>query len=97
MSVDTDQYGQVIDVLTSRKRDLAATRRFFAQALGQAARPSEVTTDRAPTYSRMLDELLPAAHHVTEQYANTESRPTTVRLNLGYARCADSHGFTRRG
>ena len=29
-----------------------------------------MTTDRAPTYPRLLDELLPAAHHVTEQYAN---------------------------
>jgi DDE domain len=27
-----DQYGQVIDVLVSRKRDLAATRRFFTRA-----------------------------------------------------------------
>jgi IS6 family transposase len=28
-----DQYGQVIDVLVSQKRDLAATRRFFSRAL----------------------------------------------------------------
>ena len=28
-----DQYGQVIDVLVSEKRDLAATRRFFTRAL----------------------------------------------------------------
>ena len=65
-----DQYGQVIDVLASPKRDLAATRRFFTQALGHTPRPGEVTTDRAPAYPRVLDELLPAAHHVTEQYAN---------------------------
>ena len=54
-----DQFGQVIDVLTSEKRDLAATRRFFTQALGHVPRPSEVTTDRAPAYPRVLDELLP--------------------------------------
>jgi IS6 family transposase len=35
-----DQFGQVIDVLVSQKRDLAATRRFFTRA---AAR---LTTDR---------------------------------------------------
>jgi transposase, IS6 family len=29
-----------------------------------------VTTDRAPAYPRALDELLPAACHVMEQYAN---------------------------
>jgi transposase-like protein len=28
-----------------------------------------VTTDRAPPYLRVLDELLPAALHVHEQYA----------------------------
>jgi transposase-like protein len=42
-----DQHGQVIDVLASPKRDLAATRRFFARALNAARRPTEVTTDRA--------------------------------------------------
>ena len=39
-----DQHGQVIDVLASPKRDLAATRRFFARALNAARRPTEVTT-----------------------------------------------------
>jgi IS6 family transposase len=29
-----------------------------------------VTTDQAPAYLRVLDELLPAACHVMEQYAN---------------------------
>jgi len=65
-----DQFGQVIDVLASPKRDSAATRRFFTRALEHGPHPAEVTTDRAPTYPRLLDELLPAAHHVTEQYAN---------------------------
>lgn len=59
-----ERYGQVIDVLVSPKRDLAATRRFFSRALGQAPRPAEVTTDRAQAYPRVLDELLPAACHV---------------------------------
>jgi transposase-like protein len=65
-----DQFGQVIDVLASQKRDIAATRRFFTRAIEHALRPAEVTTDRAPAYPRVLDELLPAAHHVTEQYPN---------------------------
>ncbi len=41
-----DQYGKVIDVLVSEKRDLAATRRFFISALEHGSRPTEVTTDR---------------------------------------------------
>ena len=54
-----DQFGQVIDVLASEKRDLAATRRFFTRALEHGLHPREVTTDRAPAYPRVLDELLP--------------------------------------
>ncbi|GAA1293439.1 hypothetical protein GCM10009609_73040 [Pseudonocardia aurantiaca] len=54
-----DQYGQVIDDLASPKRDLAATRRFFSRALNTARRPTEVTTDRAPAYPRVLDEVVP--------------------------------------
>jgi IS6 family transposase len=65
-----DQYGQVIDVLVSEKRDLAATRRFFTRALEHGPRPAEVTTDRAPAYPRVLDELMPSACRVVEQYAN---------------------------
>jgi transposase-like protein len=65
-----DQYGQVIDVLVSEKRDLAATRRLFARALTHGPRPTEVSTDRAPAYPRVLDELLPSARHVVERYAN---------------------------
>jgi transposase-like protein len=29
-----------------------------------------VTTDRAPAYLRVLDQVLPGALHVVEQYAN---------------------------
>jgi len=54
----------------SERRDLAATRRFFTRALAYGARPTEVSTDRAPAYPRVLDEMLPAACHVVEQYAN---------------------------
>jgi transposase-like protein len=57
-------------VLASPKRDLAATRRFFTRALTAVRRPIEVTTDRAPAYPRLLDELVPEAWHVVEQYAN---------------------------
>jgi transposase-like protein len=76
-----DQFGQIIDVPVSQKRDLAATGRFFTRALEHGARPEEVTTDRAPAYPRVIDELLPAACHVAachvvEQYA-TQSKPIT--------------------
>ena len=43
-----DQFGQLIDVLVSGKRNLAAIRRFFTRALEHGPRPTEVNTDRAP-------------------------------------------------
>ncbi len=65
-----DQYGQVIDVLLSEQRDTAAARQFFVRALADGPAPVEVTTDKARPYLRVIDELVPAAVHVTEQYGN---------------------------
>jgi transposase-like protein len=66
-----DQFGQVVDVLVSWRRDANAARRFFEQALGATrVTPVEVTTDQAPVYPVVLEELLPAAWHCTDRYAN---------------------------
>ena len=66
-----DQFGQVIDVFMSTHRNVKAARRFLQRAIGATkATPVEVVTDRAPVYPAVLEELLPAAWHCTEQYAN---------------------------
>jgi transposase-like protein len=66
-----DQFGQVIDVFVSPRRDTRAARRFFQQAISATkVRPAEVTTDQAPVYPGVLEALLPAAWHRTDQYAN---------------------------
>jgi transposase-like protein len=66
-----DEFGQVVDVFVSRRRDAAAARRFFDRAIATTRiRPVEVVTDRAATYPIVLDELLPAAWHRTDRYAN---------------------------
>ena len=75
-----DQHGQVIDVLVSEHRDGAAARAFFTRALTQGPAPVEVTTDRAPVYPRVIDELAPAARHVLEQYANNAVETDHGRL-----------------
>jgi transposase, IS6 family len=75
-----DQYGQVIDVLLSEQRDTAAARRFFIRALAHGPAPVEVTTDKAGPYLRVLDELVPAAAHVTEQYSNNRIEADHGRL-----------------
>jgi transposase-like protein len=66
-----DQFGQVIDVFVSPRRDAGAARRFFQRAIGTTkVAPAEVTTDQARLYPAVLDGLLPAAWHRTDRYAN---------------------------
>ena len=65
-----DQVGQVIDVYVSARRDVAAARRFFTAVLVGDGAPEEVVTDLARALEHVIDELLPAAFHNTEQYAN---------------------------
>jgi IS6 family transposase len=87
-----DQYGQVIDVLLSQRRDLAAARRFLTRALRAGTVPAEVTTDRAPAYPRALDELIPSALHTTERYANNSVEADHGRLK---ARLRPMRGLKR--
>jgi transposase-like protein len=76
-----DQFGQVIDVLVSPRRDVSAARRFFQRAIGATSvAPVEVVTDRAPAYAVVLDELLPVAWHRTDQYANNRVEADHGRL-----------------
>ncbi len=74
------QHGQVIDVLVSQRRDGAAARAFFKRALKSAPPPGEVTTDRAPVYPRVIDDVVPGAGHDTEQYANNRVEADHGRL-----------------
>ena len=39
-----------------------------------------MTTDRAPAYPRVLDELVPEACHAVEQYANNPMEADHGRL-----------------
>ena len=61
---------------------------FFTRALAGATTPAEVTTDRAAAYPRVLDELLPAAQHITVRYANNRVEADHSRLRHGYGPCA---------
>jgi transposase, IS6 family len=87
-----DQHGQVIDVLLSERRDLAAARRFFRRALRAGTVPAEVTTDRAPAYPQVLDELIPSVLHTTERYANNRVETDHGRLK---ARLRPMRGLKR--
>ena len=87
-----DQHGQVIDVLVPARRDLAAARRFFIRALRIGTVPVEVTTDRAPVYPRVLDELVPSALHTVERYASNPVEADHGRLK---ARLRPMRGLKR--
>jgi transposase-like protein len=76
-----DQFGQVIDVFVSSHRDAKAARRFFERAIATTkVTPVEVVSDKAATYPIALDELLPAAWHRSDQYANNHLEADHGRL-----------------
>jgi transposase, IS6 family len=76
-----DQFGQVIDVFVSPSRDASAVHRFFVRAIATTAIvPVDVVTDQAAAYPAVLDELLPAAWHRTERYANNHVETDHGRL-----------------
>jgi transposase-like protein len=76
-----DQFGHVIDVFISVRRDATAARRFFEHAIGATkTTPMEVVTDLAPVYPAVLDELLPAAWHHTDRYGNDRVEADHGRL-----------------
>jgi transposase-like protein len=74
-----DQHGPVIGILVPERRDGAAARAFSgALKTGPALR--EVTTDRAPVYLRVIDELVPAARHICERHASNRVEADHGRL-----------------
>jgi transposase, IS6 family len=87
-----DQYGQVIDVFVSGKRDLKAATGFFTSAITTYGRPAEITTDRTHALVRVVAELLPAALHDTTQYANNRVEADHGRLK---ARLRPMRGLKR--
>ena len=106
------QAGEVaaVQVLGQHVSDLLG--RFFIRALDHGPAPVEVTTDKAGPYLRVLDELVPTALHVTEQYANNRVEADHARLKArlrpmrglksfrSAARLAAGHAFVqnlRRG
>jgi IS6 family transposase len=88
-----DQFGGVIDVYLSPRRDANAARCFLERAIDRTqVSPVEITTDRYRVYPRVLDELLPAAFHDTEVHANNPLETDHGRLK---ARLRPMRGLKR--
>ena len=51
-----DQWGQVIDVYVSARRDIAAARRFFSTAMTAHGTPDEIVTDLAQALETVIEE-----------------------------------------
>jgi transposase, IS6 family len=89
-----DQFGQVIDVYLSPRRDARAVRAFFASAMTVTqTEPVEVVTDRAHAYVRVIEDLLPAVWHHVERYANNPIECDHGRLK---ARLRPMRGLKRQ-
>ena len=87
-----DQYGQVIDVFVSKRRDLKAATKFFVNAISSHGAPVKITTDRAHALVRVVTDLLPTALHDTTQYANNRVEADHGRLK---ARLQPMRGLKR--
>ena len=79
-----DQHGQVIEVLVSKRRNVAAATKFFEMMLAGRDRPTEITTDLAAPLLRVVDDLLPEVLHDTTQYGNNpiECDPGRLKARL---------------
>jgi IS6 family transposase len=79
-----DQFGQVIDVLVTEKRDMDATRRFFTRALESAPAPDRGKhRPRArlpPCARRAAARRLPRHRAVHHQLHRGRPRPAEIRL-----------------
>jgi transposase-like protein len=87
-----DQHGQVIDVLLSARRDLAAAREFFTHALRAGTVPVEVTTDRARPTRRSWTSLSRTRGTASSSTRTTRSKPIMVGSRPDSDPCAISSG-----
>ncbi len=80
-----DRDGNLVDVMLSETRDMAAAQRFLGQARGMAGqRPEKVTTDGHDAYPRAVREVLgEEVVHRTSRYLNNlieqDHRPVKQR------------------
>jgi transposase, IS6 family len=89
-----DQFGQVIDVYLSARRDARAARAFFDSAMAVTrTEPVEIVTDRAHAYVRVIEDRVPAAWHHVERYANNPVECDHGRLK---ARLRPMRGLKRQ-
>jgi transposase-like protein len=103
-----DEWGQVVDVFLSERRDTEAAVTFFEQALRETGvRPAVVTTDKAACYPPALARVLPEADHmagkmvqqrIERDHGHLKSRLRSMRwfkMDLTAGLFCRAHGFIR--
>jgi transposase-like protein len=86
-----DQFGQVIDVFVSARRDADAAHQFFERAIGTTkVAPVEVVTDRHRRTHRCSMSCSQRRGTAPTGTPTTASRLTTVVSRRGFVRCEDS-------
>ena len=93
-----DRDGQLVDLLLSAKRDMAAAQRFFRSAQTVAGRrPEQVTTDGHNSYPRAIAEVLgKRVKHRCSRYKIIESSRIIGASNSAITRCWDLKTFDPR-
>ena len=74
-----DQYGQVIDVLVSQKRDMAAVRRFFTRALKHGPSPESLSSGHPRRRNRTNRQRQTWHAEQRTQQSGVNPRPTHRR------------------
>ena len=82
-----DQHGQVIDVIVSETRDIAAARKFFTRASRDHVRPRQVTTDLAAPLLRVIDDSSRAQSTTQPSTRTTAWSAITDGSKHGSGRC----------
>jgi transposase-like protein len=66
-----DEHGQIVDVYLRDRRNAKAAHTFFQQAIDACGvTPIRVTTDKAKSYPKALQTLLPEMEHRSSKYLN---------------------------
>jgi IS30 family transposase len=94
-----DQFGQVIDVFVTPRRDAKAARRFFQRAIGTTkVLPVEVVTDRAATYPIVLEEPGQRTRTITWDQGKEMADHADFTIATGIpVYCCDPHKPWQRG
>ena len=79
-------------MFVSQRRNIAAARKFFGDALTAHGVPDEVITDLAQALETAIEMEIPDAFHNTEQYANNRVEGDHGRLK---ARLRPMRGLKR--